>query len=786
MKPLVVLALLTQSALAAEPAADPKPAGAMLNFFETKIRPVLNSKCYECHSAGAKKIKGGLVLDTRAGIRKGGDNGPAVVPGDLAASLLVAAVHYEDKDTAMPPKQKLPDAMIADLEQWIKMGAPDPREGAAVVSNKMTAEDAKHFWSFQPVKPPALPAVKDKEWAWTDLDLFIRAAQEAKDLKPVADADRKTLVRRLYFDLTGLPPTPQQTHDFIDDPESNVVEKTVDKLLRSAQFGERWGRHWMDIARYGESTGKERNYPFPEAWRYRDYVVDSFNNDKPYNQFVREQIAGDLLPVKSAAERNEHVIATGFLALGPKSVAEKNKNLFENDLIDEQIDAVTRGFIGLTVSCARCHDHKFDPVTMNEYYAVAGIFRSTKTCYGINGGKVKNPSNLLPLIAETTPVSLAMTTLEPPDETPVSRERKGKGKQNKKGKNAPLPVKTLGASSEVKTIGSVMGVHEGSIGDSPFFERGEPDEPRATIARGLISAVRVPEIGPVPANQSGRLQLANWIVSPANPLTARVLVNRVWLTLFGSGIVATSDNFGQMGTRPTNQALLDFLAARFMQNGWSVKHLVRDIVLSHTYQLSSARDEKNQRTDPDNLTLWHATQRRLDAEAIRDAVLAITGELDMKRPQGSIVSTMPDTDLGKAHVYGTLAEETLVRSVYLPIVRSRVPEMLEMFDFAEPSLLTASRDVTNVPPQALFMLNGDFIDKQANIAARILMKAPMDDAARINALYWRMLCRPANQGEQARAVTFLQHMGKAGGAAERGMTALCQALFASAEFRYIK
>ncbi len=784
MKPLFVLALLASLAHAAEPAAEPKPTGAALDFFENKIRPVLTSKCYDCHSATAKKIKAGLVLDTRAGIRKGGDNGPAVVPGDLEASLLVKAIHYADKDTAMPPKQKLPDEVIADFETWIKMGAPDPRDGAALASNKMTPEAAKTFWSFQPVKEPALPEVKDKEWAWADMDRFVRAAQETKDLKPVEDADRMVMVRRIYFDLTGLPPTPQETHAFVTDPDSNVLEKTVDKLLRSPQFGERWGRHWMDIARYGESTGKERNYPFPEAWRYRDYAVDSFNKDKPYNQFVREQVAGDLLPVKSAAERNEHVIATGFLALGPKSVAEKNKSLFENDLIDEQMDAVTRGFIGLTVACARCHDHKFDPITMNEYYAVAGIFRSTQTCYGINGGKVKNPSNLLPLIAETTPASLALNTLEPPDEKPMGRG--GKGKQGKKGRNAPLPVKTLNVSPGVQTTGSAMGAHEGRIGDSPLFDRGEPDEPREPVARGLISAFQVPEIGAIPPDQSGRLQLANWIASPANPLTARVLVNRVWLTLFGAGIVATSDNFGQMGTRPTNQALLDHLAARFMQNGWSVKHLIRDIVLSHTYQLSSERNEKNQRIDPDNVTLWHATQRRLDAEAIRDAVLAITGELDLKRPQGSIVSKMPDNDLGKAHVYGTLAEETLVRSVYLPIVRSRVPEMLEMFDFAEPSLLTASRDVTNVPPQALFMLNGDFIDKQSNIAARILMKAPMSDAARINALYWRMLCRPANAGEQSRAVSFLQHMGKSGGAAERGMTALCQALFASAEFRYIR
>ncbi|MDB6140309.1 MAG: Protein of unknown function (DUF1553)/Protein of unknown function (DUF1549)/Planctomycete, partial [Verrucomicrobiaceae bacterium] len=294
MKLFFLIALLAAPAAFA---ADPKPDAAQTQFFESRIRPVLADKCYQCHSAGAKKLKGGLYLDTRAGARKGGENGPAVVPGDLSASLLIKAIHYEDKDTQMPPKAKLPDSVIADFEQWITMGAPDPREGAVAASLKMTAEQAKTFWSFQPVKSPALPEVKDKTWAWTGMDNFIRAGQEAKDLRPVEDADRMTLVRRIYFDLTGLPPTPQQTQAFIHDPDTNVLEKTVDKLLKSPQFGERWGRHWMDIARYGESTGKERNYPYPEAWRYRDYVIAAFNKDKPYDQFVREQVAGDLLPV---------------------------------------------------------------------------------------------------------------------------------------------------------------------------------------------------------------------------------------------------------------------------------------------------------------------------------------------------------------------------------------------------------------------------------------------------------------------------------------------------------
>lgn len=753
------------------------------SFFETRIRPVLVNKCYECHSAGAKKLRGGLYLDTREGSRKGGETGPAVVPGNLDASLIIKAICYTDKDMQMPPKQQLPDAVIADFKQWISMGAPDPREGSVAASSKMTAEEVKSFWSLQPVVAPALPATKDKSWAWSDMDRFVRAAQEAKGLKPVGDAERMVLVRRIYFDLIGLPPTPEEAQAFVKDPDPKAFEKLVDRLLASPQFGERWGRHWLDIARYGESTGRERNYPFPEAWRYRDYVIDAVNKDKPYDRFVREQIAGDLLPVTSAAERNEHIVATGFLAIGPKSVAEKNAAVFANDLIDEQIDVVTRGFLGLTVSCARCHDHKFDPVAMKDYYALAGIFRSTETCYGVNGYKVRNDSPLLPLIAETTPVSLAMQSREPKHDAPAGAPKKKKGKP---ARDTVYTVPTLEVAPGVNTTGSAMGVREGKIGDSPVFARGEPDEPGATVPRGFIPVIRSATAGGIPANQSGRLQLANWIATPSNPLTARVAVNRAWMQLFGTGIVATSDNFGFMGTRPSNAQLLDHLTAKFIQDGWSMKKLIRGIVLSHTYQLSSARDAKNESVDPDNLTLWHMTQRRLDAEAIRDSVLAITAQLDKTPPRGSEVSKLPGTDLAKARVYGMLENESLKRSVYLPIVRNRTPEVLDMFDFAEPSLLTASRDVTNVPSQALFMMNSEFIDKQSNIAAGILMKAKMTDAQRIDAAYWRMLCRPATSAEQARAVQFLQNMGKAGGAAERGYTALCQAIFASAEFRFIK
>ena len=355
-------------------------------FFEKHIRPVLVDKCYKCHSADSEKVKGGLLLDTRAGIRQGGDTGPAVVPGDLAKSLLIEAIRYGNKDLQMPPEKsggKLPDAVIADFEQWVKMGAPDPREGkAAVAKSTWDYGKARDHWAFKAPQPQPAPAVKDPAWPRTDIDRFLLAGLEAKNLKPVADADPRTLVRRIYFDLIGLPPTPEEVDAFLADTAPNAVEKLVDKLLALPQFGERWGRHWLDVARYAESSGRDVNATFPHAWRYRDYVIGAFNADMPYDQFIREQIAGDLLPAKNGHERAEHIIATGFLALGSRNLNDKNSRQFVLDMADEQIDTVSQAVLGLTVACARCHDHKFDPIPQRDYYALAGIFLSTETRYG--------------------------------------------------------------------------------------------------------------------------------------------------------------------------------------------------------------------------------------------------------------------------------------------------------------------------------------------------------------------------------------------------------------------
>jgi hypothetical protein len=831
-----------------------------LAFFEKKIRPVLVSKCYSCHAADAEKVKGGLLLDTREGIRMGGATGHAVEPGDLKGSLLIAAIRGEKKDLLMPPKEKLPPEVIADFEKWVLMGAPDPRDGKAKTAKKPDLAEGKNFWSFQPVKPVAVPQPKDTKWSASDIDRFVLKKLEENKLKPVGDADPNTFIRRLYFDLIGLPPTPEEVQTFVRDfslshsptrspaPASAgekagkresvnpAIERVVDRLLASPHFGERWGRHWLDVARYAESSGKERNYAYPEAWRYRDYVIAAFNADKPYDRFLREQIAGDLLPAKDAAQRNEHLIATGFLAIGPKGLNERNREAFIMEQVDEQIDVTTRAALGLTVSCARCHDHKFDPIPQRDYYAMAGIFKSTETHFGIGGGgngKNRQPSTHVPLVksfnpppplAQKTPAApVQVASASPTRLTPEMEARLNKFAE--KNSKAALRLKNMSEAEKVaayerffgagggaptkaakpakkaakypeppaapKADGEpsgefAMAVLDGKPADCPIYIRGELEEKGPVIPRGFVTVLGATEPAKIAPGQSGRLELANWLTAPENPLTARVMANRVWQHLFGEGIVSTPDNFGATGERPTHPELLDYLANRFVANGWSVKKLVREIVLSRTYQLSSASDAKNFAADPDNNFLWRANQRRLDAESIRDGILAVSGRLDLKAPNGSPLSGMADTDLGRA---GRSAAKTdsRHRSVYLPIIRDMLPEALDLFDFAEPSLVVAAREVTTVPSQALYMLNSPFIRENAAAFAKRFQGTSADPKERITAAYLTAFSRPPTAAEVARAEGYLKtHATERGGSTESALTTFCQALFASAEFRYVK
>jgi hypothetical protein len=779
-------------------------------FFEKKIRPVLVAKCYECHSSeNKKKARGGLILDTRAGLRTGGDTGPAVVPGKPEQSLLIKALRHGDDKLKMPPKEKLSGSVVADFERWVRMGAPDPRDGKArVVRGDIDIEKGRQFWAFQPPRKNAPPAVKNTAWPRGDVDRFLLAALEARGLAPVGDADRRTLIRRLSFDLVGLPPTPEEVEAFVNDSSSEAFAKVVDRLLDSPRFGERWGRHWLDVARYAESSGKQVNFNYPHAWRYRDWVIAAFNADKPYNRFVQEQVAGDLLPAKHAKQQAEQLIATGFLAIGPKPHNERSSLQFSMDVVDEQIDTVSQAFLGLTVSCARCHDHKFDPIPMRDYYALAGIFRSTETNYGtVRFIQNAHPSELFTLPAGSGQAA-GTDRLTPAQMANVKRQKASLEKQREELRRTRklfgtregiiLQFRLAGVDARLASYEDdgtpkllAMGVRDRALTrNSPVYQRGEIDKPGDMVPRGFVQVVsRDP---PRVRNGSGRLELAQWLTSRDNPLTARVLVNRVWLHLFGRALVASPDNFGASGRKPSHPELLDHLAVTF-QEGWSVKKLIRQIVLSRAYALASTHDDTNHEADPENTLVWRMRKRRLEAEPLRDAMLAISGQLDLTPPKGSPVARFGE-GLSQALMRGGPLDARLnCRSVYLPVVRDQHLDSMALFDFADASLVSGERATTTVPSQSLYLLNNPFVIRQAEAAAARLKTDAKSDSERIRLAYLRFLGRPATAQETRTAQQFLESYPKVlqddgvGPVRRQTMTwaAFCQALFASAEFQYL-
>jgi hypothetical protein len=794
------------------------------DFFETKIRPVLVAQCYECHSASSEEAEGGLLLDTREGIRRGGDTGRAVVPGELAGSLILDAIRHESIE--MPPEEKLPDNVIADFEKWIRSGAHDPRDGKSeLIRREIDFEQAKDFWSFRPLAEPQVSAADRADWTHNDIDIFILARLEAQGVTPVGDADSESLARRIYFDLIGLPPSPEQVDAFADAMGSDplhAVGSLVDTLLDSRQFGERWARHWLDVVRYAESTGMERNATFTQAWRYRDYVIDAFNNDLPFDRFIREQVAGDLLPHVSQEQRDRQLIATGMLALGPKSLNEPKQEKFQMDVVDEQIDVVTRAFLGLTVSCARCHDHKFDPIPQSEYYSLAGIFTSTETFYGTaktNGNR--HPGRLLAITGED--VRPAATVGDASEEKKYRNQLKGfqrkltgfqtrlrKAKNEAAKRVAKKRINEVNddirrarnrlaqATQPEKTAAGavlVMAVNEADrIADTQLRVRGEPDEHGREIPRGFLTVASLEANSSLPDDCSGRLELAHWITRPSNPLAARVAANRVWQHLFGRGLVRTVNNFGANGDRPTHPLLLDYLATSLVRDGWSVKKLIRQIMLSRVYQLSCDDQVAALQADPGNELFWRMNQRRLEAEAIRDAMLSVSGQLDLTPPLGSPVQKLGEGIIGRNLKTTQLDQQHGSRSVYLPIVRGAVPEILSLFDFPEPSIVAGVRDVTTVPTQALFMLNSPVvIDSASKLAERIAEQAG-DPDDRVRLAYRIAFSRPADESEVDRAVQFvtetqaeLKQSGQQNTAVAEmtAWTAFCQSILASAEFRYI-
>ena len=762
-------------------AADMTPSQRA--FFENKIRPVLVKHCYECHATGAKKLGGKLLLDSPADMIVGGESGPAMIPGKPEESLIIQALRYDGVE--MPPKQRLPEQVVNDFITWVKMGAPDPRPRVARSVNPLPVSTEKDsLWSYQPVAHHPTPAVKDVQWPRDPVDAFVLARQEAAGLKPAGDSAPAALIRRLSFDLVGLPPSAAEVESFVKTWQASAspvsrqaaVQTLADRLLQSPHFGEHWGRHWLDVARYGESNGNDglsRNPSFPHAWRYRDYVIQAFNDGTPYDRFITEQIAGDLLPADSPAQRDRQLIATGFLALGAKPAKAMNDN-FEMDVVADQIGVVGHGIMGISVGCARCHDHKTDPIPTRDYYALAGIFRSTETLWGA---------------AAYEGLTAPQTALHELRTPPKVRPQPEVEKILLDHKARKPPAKPAFAYSPDAPL--AMGVRDAkTIADCKLNIDGESKKPGPAIPRGFVSA-----FGPVApglafdTTQSGRLQLAQWLTSPQHPQTARVMVNRVWQHLFGEGIVRTPDDFGVYGDRPTHPELLDHLATRFMQDGWSIKRLIRALVLTRTYQQSSECSPATQAADPENRLLTRHLRQRLNAEALRDAMLAATGDLDPQPAQGSLIqrSNVLINELGSLH------QPSHHRSVYLLMLRNSMPPELTPFNLPDGTTVTGRRDSTTLPTQALYLLNSPFLIQQSQrFSARLAESFPQDEA-RVREAYRRALARDPSASETRRALDFIREadlslvssQNDGSHTLSSAWAAFCQALLASNELRYV-
>jgi hypothetical protein len=764
---------------------------AELAFFETKIRPILVEKCYSCHSSQADELKGGLLLDSREGLLRGGDSGPAVVPGAPGDSLLLDALNYEGYE--MPPAGRLPAGVVADFERWIEMGMPDPRSGVASASPTIDIENGRRFWSYQPIAAKDPPAVTGAA-SLSRIDRFLQAKLQQHELKPAVAADRPTLLRRIAFDLIGLPPSVRQIDEFVNDASPQAFERVVDQMLTSPHFGERWGRHWLDVARFAESSGGGRTMVFKDAWRYRDYVIDSVNRDKPLDRFIVEQIAGDLLPHATTLEEREHLIATAYLLLGAHNYEEQDKRALEMDVVDEQLDTIGRGLLGMTLACARCHDHKFDPIPTADYYAMAGILRSTQTLLHENVSTWT--TRKLPPTAEEgadakrvydAAMAQAQRKLAAAKEQAAGATKKRsiaaiKSELERLRKTGP-PIATAMAALEAETVEDCRICIRGSV-----HHRG------LAVPRGVLKVATVDAPPLMPSDQSGRRELAEWIASPRNPLTARVYVNRVWHYLFGAGLVRTLDNFGTTGELPSHPELLDDLAARFMQDGWSTKRLVREIVLSQAYRMGIAANDQAEAVDPENRLLWRMNRRRLDAESIRDAMLVVSGQLDPgiggPNIQDSSVLAQEKREVPAEYDY-EFAD--FRRSVYTPAFRNRMHELFEVFDFVDQSSAVARRNVTTVVPQALLMLNNSLVMEYARAAAkRTLAESDLTDLQRIDLAFRESLGRMPSREESAIAIVAVSvpAVADATASADEARLAawerLFQGLFGCVDFRYLE
>lgn len=746
-------------------------------FFEAKIRPLLAEHCYECHSVRAKKLKGGLLLDSRAGVRKGGDSGAVLVPGKPDESRMIKALSYRDSDLQMPPDGKLDDALIDLLREWIAKGAPDPRDmpvGEVAVERGIDYQAGRKFWAFVPPREHALPEVSQKGWPRTGIDRFVLAGIEKAGLQPAVEADRRTLVRRAYLDLHGLPPATEQAEAFVLDQRPDAWEQLIEELLASPRYGERWGRHWLDVARYSDSNGMDEDIAHPHAWRYRDYVIRSFNENKPFDQFIVEQLAGDLLPGESMAEKRTKTVGVGFLSIGPKMLACDDPDKMRRDIVDEQIDTTGRAFMGMTLGCARCHHHKFDPISTEDYYGLAGIFLSTKT-----------------LTKYTVVAQYHVHDLTEPEVSKrwdkIAELEKRKGDKKTPGEEKKVLESELAElRKDLSQRHMVMGVTEDAIVDTKVHIRGNYLTLGEKVPRRVLPVIAGFDQPPLPEKQSGRLELARWIASADHPLTARVIVNRLWRWHFGRGIVATPDNFGELGARPTHPELLDHLAKKLVASDWSLKAVQREIMRSATYRQSS-RSVRAREVDPENKLVARWKPRRVEAEVLRDSILFKSNRLDLTMG-GGIIKKGPTEYIAKDKLREWIKSPR--RTVYLPVIRSAGYDGLGAFDFSDPSVTDGNRRTSTVTPQALFLMNSPLVHESSHKLSEIMLGATegATDGDRVGWMILHLFGRSARPGEIARAEGFVSSYAAQAGkrAQDKAWAALVRAFFASNEFLYIE
>jgi Protein of unknown function (DUF1553)/Protein of unknown function (DUF1549)/Planctomycete cytochrome C len=900
--------------------APPSITAEEVEFFEAKIRPLFVTRCYECHSS--KDPNGGLALDSREGLLKGGESGVAIIASDPDSSRLVNAIRYQNRDLQMPPKSPLAPDEVAAIEKWIAMGAPDPRTEGVVETIPgplgMSIEEGRKFWALQPIADPPLPSIREQSWVKSPIDAFVLSRLEGRELSPSPAADKRTLLRRITFDLVGLPPTPQEMRDFLKDNSPGALETVIDRLLASPHYGVRWGRHWLDVARYADSNGLDENLAFGNAWRYRDYVVEAFNTDKPFDRFVIEQLAGDLLPDSN----QETKTATGFLALGAKVLAEPDKDKLEMDTIDEQLDTLGKTFMGMTLGCVRCHDHKFDPLKQTDYYGLAAIFKSTKSFGDTKQGAIKhwyehsfdteaelakqkeiddaiaakkkkvtefkNEANVkLRTQARALATEYLTAAIEFDSQAPFSQveliakrygleprilqpcrmyldsnrekaffqkwhELAAAGdrseieqhyrvlfmemektlaavkKENPKTEKLDDPDLEAARSALYDNAGflalpakpevvydaatlqeydrlmeetrlmesnapdgtTVMGVREGTVLTSlPIHIRGSHRNLGASVERCFPRVMQSEdETIALPEKQSGRLELARWMASEQHPLTARVYVNRVWRWHFGSGLVNSTENFGSLGDRPSHPELLDWLAKRFIESGWSTKALHRLILSSSTYQQGSQVNEGYSEIDSENRLLWKFNLQRLEAEAIRDSVLFVAGRLDPMLGGKTIPLRNKQMVFDHTSVDHT-RYDSLRRAMYLPVIRNNLYSMFEQFDFPDPTMPSGNRHATTVAPQALLLLNSDLILESADAMAQQLLQDQSQDSKRVVLAYVRGLSRRPTKVEVQGGLEFVKRMKSVRASADKELQAwslFCQSLFASNEFIYLR